>query len=94
MKKIPMLQVYRDNSKEWRWRVRAANSKIVCDSAEGYKTRRGCMQAVDSLYSILNNADIVVMADSENPLKRWSAFATAERGSGLGNPLQFPGSIK
>ena len=72
MNKTPVLQVYRDNAGEWRWRVRAANSKIVCDSAEGYKTRRGCMQAVDALYRILSLADIIVMADSDNPLKRKS----------------------
>lgn len=65
----PKLAIYRDNGGEWRWRLRAANSKIVCDSAEGYKTRHGAVQAVEALYRILGAAEIVVMADEVRPLR-------------------------
>lgn len=68
--KTARLQVYRDKGGEWRWRLRAANARIVCDSAEGYKTRAGAVQAVDALYRILGAAEIVVMADGTRKLKK------------------------
>ena len=63
------LQIYRDSGSEWRWRLRAANAKIVCDSAEGYKTRHGAMQAVEALYRILAAAELSVLADQARGLK-------------------------
>lgn len=67
--KTPRLQVYQDQAGEWRWRLRAANSGIVCDSSEGYKTRHGAVQAVEALYRILAAAEIVVMPDARRALK-------------------------
>lgn len=37
-----MIQTYKDRNKQWRWRVRAKNGRILADSAEGYKRRRDC----------------------------------------------------
>lgn len=69
MSKKPKMAIYRDNAGEWRWRLRAANTKIVSDSAEGYKTRHGAVQAVEALYRILAAAEIVVMPDARRALK-------------------------
>ena len=63
MKKTSALQVYCDDSGEWRWRLRAANGRSVADGAEGYQTRRGCVRAVDALYRILFSSRLVVLAD-------------------------------
>ena len=38
--KGPYLESYRDARRNWRWRVRAANGKILCDSGEGYQRLR------------------------------------------------------
>lgn len=38
--------VYRDRSRQWRWRLEAANGRIVADSAEGYTRRRDCDRAI------------------------------------------------
>lgn len=35
-------EIYRDEKGEFRWRVRAANGRIVADSAEGYIHRADC----------------------------------------------------
>jgi uncharacterized protein YegP (UPF0339 family) len=41
-------QIYRGHGTQpWRWRLLAKNSKIIADSGEGYKTRRGCKLAVN-----------------------------------------------
>jgi uncharacterized protein YegP (UPF0339 family) len=35
-------EIYRGEDGDWRWRVRAANGRIVADSAEGYENRTDC----------------------------------------------------
>jgi uncharacterized protein YegP (UPF0339 family) len=37
--------VFRDMRGEWRWNLRAANGRIVADSAEGYRSRSGARRA-------------------------------------------------
>ena len=39
-------QVYRDRGLEWRWRLKAGNSRILADSGEGYRNKRDCLAAV------------------------------------------------
>ena len=34
---------YKDNAKEWRWRRKAANGKIVGASPQGYKNKMDCL---------------------------------------------------
>jgi len=38
-KSSPEFEIYQDKRKEWRWRIRAANNKVICVSSEGYKNR-------------------------------------------------------
>lgn len=40
-------EIYQDVAKEWRWRFKAKNGRIVADSAEGYKNRDDCYHAID-----------------------------------------------
>lgn len=40
------IRIYKDRSGEWRWRMVARNGRVVADSAEGYKTKRGAVRAV------------------------------------------------
>jgi uncharacterized protein YegP (UPF0339 family) len=37
--------ISQDAAGEWRWRLRADNSRIIADSGEGYKTRAGVIAA-------------------------------------------------
>ncbi len=39
-------EVYRDGKGEWRWRLKAANGKVIADSAEGYKDRADCPRGI------------------------------------------------
>lgn len=34
---------------QWRWRLRAANGRIIADSGEAYSSRSGCRRAVNGL---------------------------------------------
>ena len=47
------LQIYRDARREWRWRLRASNGRIVADSGEGYRRRAAVYEAVHRLKTIL-----------------------------------------
>jgi len=59
--KTPTLQVYPDSTGEWRWRLVAANGKIVCDGAESYGSKRNVLRAVGLLTEILVNSSLLVM---------------------------------
>jgi uncharacterized protein YegP (UPF0339 family) len=37
---------YKDTSGEWRWRLKAANNRIVADSSESYKTEANVDRAI------------------------------------------------
>ena len=39
------LTVYKDRKKEWRWKLRASNGRIVADSAEGYSSKWNAQRA-------------------------------------------------
>jgi len=44
----PYFQLYRSRFKrEWRWRFKAANHRIVATSGEGYKNRQDCLDAIE-----------------------------------------------
>jgi uncharacterized protein YegP (UPF0339 family) len=40
-------QIYKDSRNEWRWRLKAANGKIVADSSEGYATKQACLHGIE-----------------------------------------------
>lgn len=42
----PRYEVYPDSAGEWRWRLKAANNRIIADGAEGYSEKRHAYRAV------------------------------------------------
>ena len=48
MAKLKLL-VYRDEKREWRWRLVAPNGRILADSGEGYKKRQGALKGFASI---------------------------------------------
>lgn len=40
-------QVFKDAKGEWRWRLNAANGKVIAGSGEGYRTKAACLAAID-----------------------------------------------
>ena len=42
-------EVYQDKGGEYRWRLRAQNTQILATSGEGYKEKRSCLAAIDSV---------------------------------------------
>lgn len=55
--------VYRDLRSEWRWRLVAANGRIIADSAEGYTDRHNVAEAIARLQAAFTNGTTTVMDD-------------------------------
>ena len=39
--------IYQDSAKEWRWRLKAANGRILDDSGEDYSSEQACRDDID-----------------------------------------------
>lgn len=56
MSKQPKFHIYEDQSGDWRWRLVAANGRIIADSAEGYTSKAGARRAanvmVNTIYEV------------------------------------------
>lgn len=40
-------EIFKDSAKEYRWRFRASNGRIVADSAEGYRNKSDCQAGIE-----------------------------------------------
>jgi len=49
----PRFEIYRDRRKEWRWRLKAANGRIIADSGEGYSRREHARRATRRLIQLI-----------------------------------------
>jgi uncharacterized protein len=56
------IQVYKDNSGEWRWRLVAQNGNIVADSGEGYQNRQDAISEVEKI----KNSPVELESESES----------------------------
>jgi len=42
-------RVFKDSADEWRWNLHTHNGSIVADSGEGYKNKKDCYAAIDTI---------------------------------------------
>lgn len=49
-------KIYPDARGEYRWRLLAANGKIIADSAEGYTTKSACKVAISLVKTVVPGA--------------------------------------
>ena len=52
-------ELYEDDKKEHRWRLKAANGQTVASASEGYKAKADAEKAVDSIKTNAAKAEIV-----------------------------------
>lgn len=45
----PRFKTYQDEAGQWRWRLLAANNRVIADSAEGYTRERDADRAVQTV---------------------------------------------
>lgn len=53
-----VIELYQDKKREWRWRLKAKNGKVIADSAEGYKERRHAFRMANKLEDYACEADV------------------------------------
>jgi uncharacterized protein YegP (UPF0339 family) len=46
--------LYKDTAGQWRWRLYAANNKIIANSGEGYFNKADCLSAIALVKSSAN----------------------------------------
>lgn len=54
----PKFEIYLDKKKEYRFRLKARNGEIIA-SGEGYKTKKSCLNGVESIRKNAPSAEIV-----------------------------------
>jgi len=62
MTRGPVYRVYPDAAGEWRWRLVAANGRIVADSAEGYTRAGDAVRAAETAAYTATIATVEVVA--------------------------------
>jgi uncharacterized protein YegP (UPF0339 family) len=45
----PKFQIFKDRSDEFRFRLKARNGEIILQSSEGYDSKQGCKNGIDSV---------------------------------------------
>ena len=58
----PVYRIYQDAGVEWRWRLVAANGRIVADSAEGYTREADAVRAAETAAYTATVATVEVVA--------------------------------
>lgn len=56
-------EVFLDESKEYRWRLKAGNAQTVAVSSEGYKAKADAEKAVESIKGKASKAEVVEAKD-------------------------------
>jgi uncharacterized protein YegP (UPF0339 family) len=51
-------EIYKDKAKQFRWRLKASNGKIIADSGEGYVAKADCQHGIDLVKSDAASADV------------------------------------
>jgi len=44
------IEIYKDKKKEWRWRLKAKNGRIVAVCGEGYRNKQHCVRMTVKLF--------------------------------------------
>ena len=51
-------EIYKDKSKEFRWRLIHANGQVIANSGEGYTTKANAMGGINSVKENAPNATV------------------------------------
>lgn len=54
------LAVYLDDAREYRWRLKLGNGRVIADSGEGYVTRKAAVYAAQRLKVWAERAEVEV----------------------------------
>ena len=58
--------IYKDERREWRWRLRSNNGNILADSGEGYATKRNAFRAFRNILRYMRGNRALVIRTVED----------------------------
>ena len=56
----PKFEIYKDHAEKFRWRLKASNGVEIA-SGQGYESKEGCMEGIESVKHNASKAKIVDM---------------------------------
>lgn len=56
---MSQFEVFKDNSNEYRWRLRANNFRIIATSGEGYINKSDCLHAIQLVKELAPTAQVI-----------------------------------
>ena len=60
------LEIYKDNSGEWRWRLKASNGRIVATGGEGYKRHSSCHSSMLNVWGTFASDDFEIIDEKDD----------------------------
>ncbi len=57
---MAQFEVYKDNARLFRWRLRASDNTVIAESCEGYYNRSDCENAVNLVRNEAPRADLIL----------------------------------
>jgi uncharacterized protein YegP (UPF0339 family) len=78
-------EVYQDNAKEFRWRLKATNGEVLATAGQGYKAKADCKNGVER---IMKNADKLKFEVYEDNKKESRFRIIASNGQTIGSSSQ------
>lgn len=64
-------QLYRDSAGQYRWRLVAANGRVIADSGESYYNKTDCLAAIQLVKQWAPTAPVEDLTDSGLAARRW-----------------------
>lgn len=58
-----IFEIYRAKNKQFAWRQKASNGKIVADSGETYHNRRDALRYYNNLKAMVKNPELIRLVD-------------------------------
>lgn len=62
------IQIYRGRNRQWFWRLRAANGKIIADGAEGYARTGNALRAAVGVLTVVRREPVVIQMQRSRKL--------------------------
>lgn len=58
-------EIYIDEAKQWRFRLKAKNGKIVAASGEGLKNKKDAVKIINSICDAIASGDFVIETEKK-----------------------------
>jgi uncharacterized protein len=68
-------EIYQDNAKEYRWRLKSSNGTILATSGQGYKAKADCKNGVERIKKDAEKLKFEVYQDNKGE-HRWRVIAS------------------